>query len=98
MRRVLPRTFRVSTGFIFGWNAPPSKQLDVIVWRTDQGVPLIEEDEFVVLEAEHVDAIIEVKTRATRAELQSAFRLLHPSEYVFWRFANPPDHIKNVIQ
>lgn len=98
LRRVLPRTFKVSTGFIYGWNEPPSKQLDVIVWRADDGVPFIEEDEFVVVEAEHVEAIIEVKTTATRAELRSALHLLHPPEYVSWRFAKPPEHIKGVIQ
>jgi len=98
LRRVLPDRFRVSTGFIYGWDAPPSRQLDIIIWDATRSGALLEEDEFVIVTEDAVEAIIEVKTTLDRAELRDALDLLHPIRFMSWRFADRPTHIQGLSQ
>lgn len=86
LRRVLPDRFRVSTGFIYRWGKPPSRQIDVLIWDALEHSALLEEGEFVVLTADSVAAIIEVKSTLNRRELCSALMLLSPDWWINWRF------------
>jgi len=75
LRRVLPDRFRVSTGFIYRWNKPPSRQIDVLIWDAQQHSALLEEGELAILTDDAVAAIIEVKSTLDADELRDALDL-----------------------
>ena len=87
LRRVLPNRFRVSTGFIYRFGQPPSRQLDIVVWDAQEHAALLEEGEFAVLELEAVAAVIEVKATLTPAKLSDALDLLCPPWMISWPYA-----------
>lgn len=84
LRRVLPDRYRVSTGFVYRWGQPPSRQIDVLVWDAHNHSALLEEGELVVLTADAVAAMIEVKSLLTPAELRDALDLLNPDWLTYW--------------
>lgn len=84
LRRLLPERFRVSTGFIYRWDQNPSRQLDILIWDAQQCSALLEEGELVVLTADSVAAIIEVKSTLNPTELRDALTLLHPEWLISW--------------
>jgi hypothetical protein len=86
LRRVLPDRFRVSTGFIYRWNEPPSRQLDVVIWDAQNHSALLEEGEFAILTAESVAAVVEVKSILSAAEMRASLELLSPNWWVNWRY------------
>ncbi len=90
LRRVLPDRFRVSTGFIYRWNKPPSRQIDVLIWDAQQHSALLEEGELAILTDDAVAAIIEVKSTLDADELRDALDLLHPDSWINWRY--PSEH------
>jgi hypothetical protein len=88
LRRVLPDRFRVSTGFIYRWNEPPTRQIDVLIWDAQQHSALLEEGDLAILTADAVAAIIEVKSTLTTSDLRDALDLLHPVCWVNWRYTS----------
>lgn len=89
LRKVLPKRFTISTGFIYCFDGKNSRQQDVIIWDGFNNMALLEEGEFVVVPLRSVFAIIEVKTRLDRGELEAALEQLHPDFLFHWRFAAP---------
>ena len=85
LRRVLPGRYRVSTGFVYRWGEPPSRQIDILVWDAHNHSALLEEGELVVLTADAVAAMIEVKSVLSPAELRDALGLLNPDWLTYWR-------------
>lgn len=88
LRRILPSRFRVSTGFIYRWNEPPTRQIDVLIWDAQDHSALLEEGELAILSAEAVCAIIEVKSILNPSELRDALDLLSPSWLIKWRYTS----------
>lgn len=88
LRRVLPGRFRVSTGFIYRWGEEPSRQLDVLIWDAQTHSALLEEGELVVLTADSVAAIVEVKSVLTKTGLLDGLDLLMPPWLVSWRYTS----------
>lgn len=72
LRQVVPTRYEVSTGFI----AESPRQLDVLVWDAAHYSPLFHEQNFVVVPAQAVRAILEVKTRLTPGTLVEAIDIL----------------------
>jgi hypothetical protein len=89
LRKVLPKRFTISTGFIYCFDGKISRQQDVIIWDGFNEMALLEEGEFVVVPLQSVFAIIEVKTRLDPSELGGALEQLHPDFLFHWRFAAP---------
>lgn len=99
LRRLLPKRLRLSTGFIYRKQGPPSRQLDIIIWDAQQQSAHLEEAELAVLALQAVEVILEVKSTLTRKELRDALDLLSPSWLISWH-PNPkssrtglPQHI-----
>ena len=74
IQRFLPEKFRIGTGFIVRQthdrgNHEPSKQIDLIIYDTSYPI-LFKENDFVILTADSVLGIIEVKANATNQGLQ----------------------------
>jgi hypothetical protein len=77
LRKHLPKSVSVGTGFIVNNNDDITKQIDIIIYRND--IPLLfKQDDFIIAPAECVLGIIEVKSRATtsifREVIQTAKR------------------------
>jgi hypothetical protein len=74
IQRFLPEKFRISSGFVVrqtherGYHEP-SKQIDLIIYDTSAPI-LFKENDFVILTADAVLGIIEVKANATNQGLQ----------------------------
>lgn len=77
LRDFLPRRYEVSTGFVRWWEGQVSRQLDVVIWDSQNTAPIMREGEFVVLHPDSVEAVIEVKSSLTRTNLRDALELLH---------------------
>jgi hypothetical protein len=74
IQRFLPEKFRIGTGFIVRQTRDrgdhePSKQIDLIIYDTSYPI-LFKENDFVILTADSVLGIIEVKANATNQGLQ----------------------------
>ena len=64
LRKHLPKSVSVGTGFIVNNNDDITKQIDIIIYRND--IPLLfKQDDFIIAPAECVLGIIEVKSKAT---------------------------------
>ena len=88
LRRLIPDKYTVSTGFICGWDEyGKSPQMDILIWDRTQHRPLLEENEFVLLAPDAVQAIIEVKTTLTRESLKKALSQIHLHRHRSWRLA-----------
>lgn len=74
IQRFLPEKFRIGSGFVVRQtrergNHEPSKQIDLIIY--DTSVPILfKENDFIILTADAVVGIIEVKANATNQGLQ----------------------------
>lgn len=68
IRRNLPKTFGVGSGFVVTEEGP-STQVDILVY--DNTKPMLFQDgDFVIVTSDQVHALIEVKTRVTKAGLR----------------------------
>jgi hypothetical protein len=83
--RVLPKRFRVSTGFVYRWYDDPSRQIDILIWDAQSHSALLEEGELVILTADAVAAMIEVKSILDPEELRKSLELLNPKWLTYWR-------------
>lgn len=97
LRRILPDRYRVSTGFIYQWEGPPSRQIDVLIWDSHEHTALLEEGELAIVDLHSVAAVVEVKSLLNRAELLDAMSLLHPPWLVSWRFAMSETGIRQSV-
>lgn len=63
IRKILPRKYSVSSGFIIGNNGDliKSKQIDIIIWDSTNYSPLFIEDDFVIITPESCKIVIEIK-------------------------------------
>jgi len=68
LRKNLPERYHVATGFILG----SPRQIDILIYDRLDYAPVFREGDLVVVRPESVRAIIEVKTKLTRAQLNSS--------------------------
>lgn len=73
LRKHLPERYHVATGFIF--DLP--KQIDILIYDRVDYAPIFREGDLVIVPPEAVRAVIEVKTKLTPSNLESALELLH---------------------
>ena len=87
VRSVCPSALSVDTGFIYGFDEiPNSKQIDVLVWRSDIYPAVFRTEDLVVVAPESVVAAIEVKTSLNTNSLTEALENLSsvaPLDLVF---------------
>jgi hypothetical protein len=76
LRRFLPKDRIIGTGFAVyqsdsneSWEC--SKQIDVLIFPTECPV-LFSEGDFYIIDAEYIEAVIEIKTRTDSAKFQNA--------------------------
>ena len=67
LRRNLPKTFGVGSGFVVTEDGP-STQVDILIYDNTKPI-LFQDGDFVIVTSDLVHAIIEVKTRVTKADL-----------------------------
>ncbi len=72
LRKHLPERYHVATGFIYGCPI----QLDILIYDRLEYAPLFREGDLVVVPANAVRAVIEVKTTLTSDEVRKSLRLL----------------------
>jgi hypothetical protein len=72
LKRHVPNRFHVATGFIDGYEP----QIDILIYDSVEYAPLFRMDDLVVVPADAVRAVIEVKTNLTREELTDALQHL----------------------
>jgi hypothetical protein len=76
LQKYIPKQLAVGEGFIVDQQNHPSNQCDIIIWSHLDYAPYYREDDFVILPAEAVKAVIEVKTTLDKDEIEAAFRNL----------------------
>lgn len=74
LKRYLPDTLKVGSGFVVT-PSEVSTQCDIIIYSADKPT-LFKEDEFVVLTADAVKAVIEIKTCLKKTQIQPAIEKL----------------------
>lgn len=94
LRRILPRRFTVSTGFIYTPGGEKSGQLDVIIWDSLNNVALLQQGEFVIVAAESVLAVVEIKSNLGKTELENALTQLHPYMFFDWMYGGRPNPLR----
>ncbi len=72
LKKHLPERYHVAFGFIYGC----PRQLDILIYDRLEYAPLFREGDLVVVPANAVRAVIEVKTNLTTARLSSSLSLL----------------------
>lgn len=72
LQRIVPKRYQVSTGFIENC----SRQLDIIVWDSQNFTALFQEEDFVVVPRAAVRAALEVKTKLTPKNIGDALNIL----------------------
>lgn len=77
LKKVLPKSVSLGTGFVICDNGAVSRQIDIIIYRNH--IPLLfQQDEFVIVPRESVLGIIEVKTNLSRlAHVERSIRNAH---------------------
>ena len=75
LRKILPRTVSVGTGFVKNARGELTSQIDIIVFLRDHPI-LFSEDDFVIVMPESVVGIIEVKSRVNLSQLANNSRSL----------------------
>lgn len=73
LKKHLPERYHVATGFIYG----VKKQIDILIYDRIDYAPIFREADLVIVPPESVRAVIEVKTKITPNNLQSALELLN---------------------
>jgi len=71
LRSILPSDITVAQGFIY-YSGKKSKQCDVLIYNSARYAPFLSVNDLVVLPAEAVTAVIEVKTCLNQSELLKA--------------------------
>jgi hypothetical protein len=77
LRKYIPKKFSVSTGFIEGI----PKQIDIIIYDSQNHTPTFIEGELAVVKKESVRAIIEVKTDLITAKLKEGLDFFYDISY-----------------
>lgn len=77
LKKHLPERYHVATGFII--NLP--RQIDILIYDRLDYAPVFREGDLVVVSPESVRAVIEVKTKITSSNLESALELLDDAAY-----------------
>ncbi|MGB7374453.1 DUF6602 domain-containing protein [Pontixanthobacter sp.] len=72
LHQLLPRRYEATTGFIEGC----PRQLDIIIWDTENYTPLFREQNFVVVPLASVRAVVEVKTTLSNGALRKGMEIL----------------------
>ena len=72
LKKHLPERYHIATGFIYGIN----RQIDILIYDRVDYAPIFREADLVIVPPESVRAVIEVKTKITPNNLQSALKLL----------------------
>lgn len=85
LRRHLPKTYGVGSGFIVTENGP-STQVDVLIYDTTKPI-LFQDGDFVIVTPDLVHAIIEVKTRVEKGKLSNYLEKLSTLHQVAARTA-----------
>ena len=80
LRRHLPKTLEVGTGF-FVTSEGVSSQIDILIYDTSKPI-LFQDGDFVVVTPDLVRSIIEVKTTMRRSELSGALRKLGSNHFL----------------
>ncbi len=73
LKKHIPSKFSVATGFIEGY----SRQVDIIIYDSQNFSPSFSEGDLVVVAQEAVRAVIEVKTNLITAKLKEALEFFH---------------------
>lgn len=76
LQTYVPQKFAVSEGFIADKQGQPSSQCDIIIWSHLEFSPYYRDRDFVIVPAEAVKAVVEVKTTLDRKTLHEAFEQL----------------------
>ncbi|MCH7382267.1 hypothetical protein MMP71_00215 [Acinetobacter dispersus] len=84
LKKHLPERYHIATGFIYG----VEKQIDILIYDKVDYAPIFRETDLVIVPPESVRAVIEVKTKITHENLQSALELLDLASHV--DDMNPP--------
>ena len=97
LRKYLPKSWNISTGFVIGENGEISRQQDVIIWDAQNFIPYLQEHDFVIVPQQAVYALIEIKTNLSKKELKNALNCLHSPMFNNWRLAkkNPWPEMNN---
>lgn len=77
LKKHLPERYHVATGFIF--DLP--RQIDILIYDRVDYSPVFREGDLVIVPPESVRAVIEVKTKLTTRNLESALDLLDSTSY-----------------
>lgn len=89
LRNRLPRKYEVGTGFVLtcrGKNRVISRQIDILIWDSEDHSPLFRDGEFVVVPPEACLAAIEVKSTLSAKDLRESLLNLDSLMHFY------PDH------
>lgn len=78
LQQYLPKRFTVSEGFIVGKDDNVSSQCDILIWSSLDYSPYYSDGDFVIVPADSVHAVIEVKTSLGNSSMQDGFKQLKP--------------------
>lgn len=77
LKRILPKSVSVDSGFIYGFDkAETSRQIDIIIWDSSKYGSIFQTSEFVVVPPESVIAIITVKSNMNNSDIESGLHNL----------------------
>jgi len=102
IQRFLPEKYRIGSGFVVRQtrergNHEPSKQIDLIIYDTSCPI-LFKENDFVILTADSVLGIIEVKANATNQGLQQIVKKSNENgKFIFDAKNDKTKHIFNGV-
>lgn len=72
LRRILPKSVSIDSGFIYGFDkVENSRQIDIIIWDSSKYGSIFQTSEFVVVPPESVIAIITVKSNMNNSDIES---------------------------
>jgi len=87
LRRILPSSLAVDTGFIYGFeHIPTSAQMDVIIWHKAAHSAVYDAGSAVIVPPEAVVAVVSIKSKMTLPELANGLQNLMsvgPLDYAF---------------
>jgi len=77
LRKILPNSVSISSGFIYGFEVEKnSQQIDIIIWDSSKYGVIFSIDEFVIVPPESVIAIITVKSHMRKSDLENGLKNL----------------------
>ena len=95
LKSFLPKDWNISTGFVIGDEGQVSRQQDVIIWKSSETLPFLNEGDFAIVPQNAVLALIEVKSFLDRKELKNALGCLHSEMFHNWRLGSKNNPWKN---